>query len=65
MKIFKFGGAAIKDAAGVKNMTHILQSEGIENTVVVISAMGKITNAFEEVIDAYYNKTNKLSEKFL
>jgi len=63
MKIFKFGGASVKDAASVKNVTRILQSEGIENTVVVISAMGKITNAFEEVIEAYYNKTDKLSEK--
>ncbi|KGL58722.1 aspartate kinase [Polaribacter sp. Hel1_85] len=63
MKIFKFGGASVKDAASVKNVTQILQSEGTENTVVVISAMGKITNAFEEVIDAYYNKTDKLSEK--
>ncbi|WP_299666186.1 aspartate kinase [uncultured Polaribacter sp.] len=62
MKIFKFGGASIKDAAGVKNVANILQSEGTENTLVVISAMGKITNAFEEVIDAYYNKTDKLSE---
>jgi aspartate kinase len=63
MKIFKFGGASIKDAAGVKNVTRILQSEGTENTVVVISAMGKNTNAFEDVIDAYYYKTDKLSEK--
>ena len=63
MKIFKFGGASVKDAASVKNITQILQNEGTENTVVVISAMGKITNAFEEVIDAYYNKTDKLSEK--
>ncbi|WP_166384357.1 MULTISPECIES: aspartate kinase [unclassified Polaribacter] len=62
MKIFKFGGASVKDAASVKNVTQILQSEGTESTVVVISAMGKITNAFEEVIDAYYNKTDKLSE---
>jgi aspartate kinase len=63
MKIFKFGGASVKDAASVKNVTQILQSEGTENTVVVISAMGKITNAFEEVIDAYYHKTSHLSEK--
>ena len=63
MKIFKFGGASVKDAASVKNVTNILQSEGTENTLVVISAMGKITNAFEEVIDAYYNKTNELSSK--
>ena len=63
MKIFKFGGASVKDAESVKNVTQILQNEGIENTLVVISAMGKITNAFEEVLDAYYNKTDKLSEK--
>jgi aspartate kinase len=63
MKIFKFGGASIKDAAGVKNITRILQSQGTDNTVVVISAMGKNTNAFEAVIDAYYNKTGALSEK--
>lgn len=63
MKIFKFGGASVKDAKSVKNITQILKNEGTENTVVVISAMGKITNAFEEVIDAYYNKTDLLSEK--
>ena len=63
MIIFKFGGASIKDAAGVKNIINILQSEGTENTLVVISAMGKITNAFEAVIDAYYDKTDTLSEK--
>ena len=63
MKIFKFGGASVKDAASVKNVTQILQNEGSGNTVVVISAMGKITNAFEEVIDAYYNKTDELSDK--
>jgi len=63
MKIFKFGGASIKDATGVKNVANILQSEGTDNTVVVISAMGKNTNAFEAVIDAYYYKTDKLSER--
>ena len=52
MKIFKFGGASVKDSESIKNVTRILQSEGTENTLVVISAMGKMTNAFEEVIDA-------------
>ena len=63
MKIFKFGGASVKDAESIKNVTQILKSEGTENTLVVISAMGKTTNAFEEVIEAYYNKTDKLPEK--
>lgn len=61
MKIFKFGGASVKDAESVKNITRILQQEGTENTLVVISAMGKMTNAFEEAIDAYYNKSEELA----
>ena len=63
MKIFKFGGASVKDAESVKNVAKILQNEGTENTLVVISAMGKITNAFEDVVTCYYNKTDELSEK--
>ncbi len=58
MKIFKFGGASIKDATGVKNVANILQSEGTDNTVVVISAMGKNTNAFEAVIAVSYNTSD-------
>ncbi len=50
MKIFKFGGASVKDAEGVKNVANIIKNEGAKNTLVVISAMGKMTNAFEEVI---------------
>ena len=63
MRIFKFGGASVKDANGVINVATILKKEGTEKTLVVISAMGKMTNAFEEVIDAYYNKSNELSAK--
>jgi aspartate kinase len=63
MRIFKFGGASIKDAEGVENVGKVLQQEGTENTLVVISAMGKMTNAFEEVIDAYFYKSDTLSTK--
>jgi aspartate kinase len=63
MKIFKFGGASVKDAEGVKNVAKIIQSEGNSNTLVVISAMGKMTNAFEEVVDAYYQKSDELPLK--
>ena len=63
MKIFKFGGASVKDAEGVKNVAKIIQSEGNSDTLVVISAMGKITNAFEEVVDAYYQKSDELPLK--
>ncbi|HKJ06361.1 MAG TPA: aspartate kinase, partial [Flavobacteriaceae bacterium] len=62
MKIFKFGGASVKDAEGVKNVVNVLQSQGYKNTLVVISAMGKMTNAFENIINAYYNKEETLSK---
>ncbi len=63
MRIFKFGGASVKDAKAVKNVVKILQQEGFENTLVVISAMGKMTNAFEKVVDAYCNSSEKLTER--
>ena len=49
MQIFKFGGASVKDAQGVKNLTKVLQTVGYSNTLVVVSAMGKTTNALEVV----------------
>ncbi|CCH56871.1 aspartate kinase [Fibrisoma limi BUZ 3] len=52
MKVFKFGGASVKEAAGVRNLTRIVQSQG-RGAVVVVSAMGKTTNALEEVVRAY------------
>ena len=63
MKIFKFGGASVKDAEGVKKVASIIKTEGAKDTLVVISAMGKMTNAFEEVVDAYYNKEADLPNK--
>lgn len=63
MKIFKFGGASVKDASNIKNIATILQNEGTKNTLIVISAMGKMTNAFEDVVDAYYQKLENLPQK--
>jgi len=53
MDIFKFGGASVKDASGVKNVLHVLKKTGIDNKLIVVSAMGKMTNAFELVISEY------------
>lgn len=53
MKVFKFGGASVSSADGVKNITHIIRDQGGDNLVVVISAMGKMTNAFEGLVKAY------------
>ncbi len=62
MRIFKFGGASVKDVGAVKNVARVLQHEGTENSLVVISAMGKMTNKFEEIIDAYFYKKDGLNE---
>ena len=62
MRIFKFGGASVKNASAVRNVVRVLQQEGTDSTLVVISAMGKMTNAFEVLIDAYYNRQNNLNE---
>ena len=56
MKVFKFGGASVKDAAGVRNVADLLQSVGYENTCMIVSAMGKTTNALEEVVKRYFEK---------
>ena len=56
MKVFKFGGASVKDANAVKNVATILNRFPNENIIVVISAMGKITNALERLTDAYFFK---------
>jgi len=62
MKIFKFGGASVKDAASVRNVVNVLKEVGHQHTLVVISAMGKTTNAMEAIIDSYFNDKQKLEE---
>ncbi len=68
MKIYKFGGASVKDANGVKNVAQIISKDSETSPIlVVISAMGKSTNALEKIINAYYhenNDLNQLIEKF-
>ena len=62
MKVFKFGGASVKDADSVRNVASILKRFPSENIIVVVSAMGKITNALEKLTDAFfYKKENKTS----
>ena len=59
MRIFKFGGASVKDADGVKNVFDVLQKVGHDDVLIVISAMGKTTNALELVIKNYFDKSNE------
>jgi aspartate kinase len=58
MKVFKFGGASVKDAEGIKNVFDLLNKVGAEEVLLVISAMGKTTNALEVVIKNYFEKSS-------
>jgi aspartate kinase len=58
MRIFKFGGASVKDAEGIKNVLNVLQKVGHQDLLIVISAMGKTTNALEIVIKNYFEKSS-------
>lgn len=58
MRIFKFGGASVKDATGVRNVFSVLQTTGVEDLGIVVSAMGKTTNALEEIISKYQDNDN-------
>ncbi|HLN52420.1 MAG TPA: aspartate kinase [Lentimicrobium sp.] len=53
MKVFKFGGASVKDADAVRNVQKIIGRFIDEDLLIVFSAMGKTTNALEKVTEAW------------
>ena len=64
MQIFKFGGASVKDAAAIRNVAAILKSYANEKLVIVISAMGKTTNALEAITAAYFYEKEERNTLF-
>ncbi len=62
VKVFKFGGASVRNAEQIKNVGQILSRFKNEKLIVVISAMGKITNALEKVIDSYIQGKDRTKE---
>ena len=65
MKVFKFGGASVRDAEGVKNLVSVLNEVGYDKTIVVVSAMGKTTNALEKILENYFNDSKKTIDGLL
>ena len=65
MRVFKFGGASVKDAEGVRNVAEVLKKVGYKNTLIIVSAMGKTTNALELVVDHYFNQPEELPNTIL
>ncbi len=61
--VFKFGGASIRDVAGIRNVANILEKYAGDELAVVISASGKTTNHLEEVMEAYFKSTGELDSK--
>ncbi|PKP21420.1 MAG: aspartate kinase [Bacteroidetes bacterium HGW-Bacteroidetes-19] len=64
MRVFKFGGASIKDSAGVRNLQKIITLFKGDSLIVVISAMGKTTNLMEQILDTWYNAPSKVKELY-
>ena len=65
MRVYKFGGASVKDAESVKNIAEVLKNTNYDDVFMVVSAMGKTTNALEEIVKMYFEKadyTQKISE---
>ena len=63
MKVFKFGGASIKDAEAVKNVGEIITGYPDQKILIVISAVGKSTNKLEEITQLYIDSNSELASK--
>ncbi len=64
MKVFKFGGASVKNATAVRNVGEVLNAFEGEELLVVVSAMGKTTNALEQLALAYFEKKENKNELY-
>lgn len=62
MKVFKFGGASVKDSDSVRNMVKIVSRYQEDELIIIVSAMGKMTNAFEWLINSYCYQPDKIKE---
>ncbi|MDX1407615.1 MAG: hypothetical protein R3330_05760, partial [Saprospiraceae bacterium] len=64
ISVYKFGGASVKDAEAVRNMAAIVGDHCSAPGVIVVSAMGKMTNALESLAEAFHQKTGEVPELF-
>ncbi len=62
VQVYKFGGASIKDAESIKNVGNIILQQEYDKLVIVVSALGKTTNALEKVVDSYFKQDGKTSD---
>jgi aspartate kinase len=60
MLVFKFGGASVKDAAGIVNLAQVVKRYQNNQLLIVVSAMGKTTNALEKLTKAYIEQADDM-----
>ena len=65
MKVFKFGGASVKDAEGVRNLKKVIDISSETNLIVVVSAMGKMTNHLEGIVRSYLGKNDDMGSQMV
>ena len=63
MKVFKFGGASVKNSDSIRNIVEIIRSYGANELIVVVSAMDKTTNALENVLELYLKNNQEYLQK--
>ena len=64
INVFKFGGASVKDADGIKNLAKIIELNKDKRLLIVVSAMGKTTNALEDLTKAYADQRPDMQQIF-
>lgn len=62
MKVFKFGGASVKSANAVKNVAEVISKFPNDRLFIVVSAMGKTTNALEWLVNCWYHEQDRIGE---
>lgn len=62
IKVFKFGGASVSDAASVKNLVRIIEQNPNDQILIIVSAMGKTTNALEQLCLSYFERKPNTQE---
>ena len=63
MKVYKFGGASIKDYKSVKRLARIIRKHNHDEMILIVSAMGKTTNSMEEFVLSYTKSLKNLKNK--
>ena len=64
MKVYKFGGASIKDYKSIKRLAKIIRNDNYHEIILIVSAMGKTTNSMEDLVLSYTKSYKNLKTKF-